>query len=191
MDASNDPARPPTPARRASIDGGAVTPAGRAGARARFVQMVRESTWAPVVARGIAIGAGMVALAAIGATGSLSGAGVSVATAAPASASAAPLVAPPSSPPGAVPAVPPATGSADKPPSSGVTADGKVVLNEATADELMKLPRVGPKRAQAILEVRKRLGRFRQPTDLLRVKGIGRKTLRTLLPLLVVDAPSK
>jgi competence protein ComEA len=63
-------------------------------------------------------------------------------------------------------------------------------LNQATADDLMKLPRVGPKRAQAILDVRRRLGRFHQPTDLLRVKGIGRKTLRQLLPLLVVDPPA-
>jgi competence protein ComEA len=74
---------------------------------------------------------------------------------------------------------------------AGVTAEGKVVLNQATADELMKLPRVGPKRAQAILEVRRRVGRFRQPTDLLRVKGIGRKTLRQLLPLVVVDGPGR
>jgi competence protein ComEA len=192
MDASNDPARLPTPARGASIDGGDAAPAGRAGVLARAIQRARESTWAPVVARGLAIGAGMVALAAIGATGTLSGAGIPVATAAPASTSAAPPSAPPAgAPSGPRPDASAAVANPDKAPGVGVTADGKVVLNEATADELMKLPRVGPKRAQAILEVRKRLGRFRQPTDLLRVKGIGRKTLRAMLPLLVVDAPAK
>jgi competence protein ComEA len=71
-----------------------------------------------------------------------------------------------------------------------MTTDGKVILNIASADELTKLPRVGPKRAQAILELRRKLGRFRQPTDLLRVRGIGRKTLKLMLPLLVVDAPA-
>jgi competence protein ComEA len=64
-------------------------------------------------------------------------------------------------------------------------------LNHATADELMKLPRVGAKRAQAILELRQKLGKFRQATDLLRVRGIGRKTLKQMLPLLVVDAPAE
>jgi competence protein ComEA len=190
MDAGSDPARLPTPARRASIDGGDA-PAGRAGVLARALRKARESTWAAVVARGLGIGAGMVALAAIGAAGTLSGTGVPIATAAPASATGAPS----SSGAGGAPSAPQAAGSAaataEKPPIAGITADGKVVLNEANADELMKLPRVGPKRAQAILEVRKRLGRFRQPTDLLRVKGIGRKTLRVLLPLLVVDAPAK
>jgi competence protein ComEA len=88
--------------------------------------------------------------------------------------------------------MPPASASAAAPPSSaGVTSDGKVVLNEATAEELLKLPRVGPKRAQAIIEMRRRLGRFHQPTDLLRVKGIGRKTLRLMLPLVVVDDPAR
>src|SRR5204863_9077083 len=80
-------------------------------------------------------------------------------------------------------------GPAAPPGPSGVTADGKVILNLATAEELTKLPRVGAKRAQAIVELRHRLGRFRQPTDLLRVRGIGRKPLNPMLPLLVVDAP--
>jgi competence protein ComEA len=55
----------------------------------------------------------------------------------------------------------------------------------------MKLPRIGAKRAQAILELRQKLGKFRQPTDLLRVRGIGRKVLKQMLPLLVVDAPAQ
>jgi competence protein ComEA len=80
--------------------------------------------------------------------------------------------------------------SAPKSPAPGVTADGKVVLNTATETELTRLPRVGPKRAAAIVALRKRLGRFRKATDLLRVRGIGVKTLRKMLPHLVVDAPA-
>ncbi|MBN1608125.1 MAG: helix-hairpin-helix domain-containing protein [Polyangiaceae bacterium] len=73
---------------------------------------------------------------------------------------------------------------------SGITPDGKVVLNLADAEELTRLPSVGPKRAQAILALRARLKRFRRATDLLRVRGIGPKTLKRMLPHLVVDAPA-
>lgn len=85
----------------------------------------------------------------------------------------------------------PATASAAKPEPAerGVLADGRVVLNIASESELRRLPGVGAKRAQAIVQLRKRLGRFRRASDLLRIKGIGRRTLMRLLPLVVVDAP--
>ena len=51
----------------------------------------------------------------------------------------------------------------------------------------MRLPGVGAKRAAAIVEQRQRLGRFREPSELLRIKGIGPRTLERLLPQLVVD----
>jgi competence protein ComEA len=73
--------------------------------------------------------------------------------------------------------------------SEGVTADGKVILNRANIEELGRLPGVGPKRAQAILDLRTKLGRFRRPTDLLRVKGIGPKSLKKLEPHFVLDPP--
>jgi competence protein ComEA len=74
-------------------------------------------------------------------------------------------------------------------PSEGLTADGKVILNRANLEELGRLPGVGPKRAQAILDLRAKLGRFRRPTDLLRVKGIGPKSLKKLEPHFVLDPP--
>jgi len=74
-------------------------------------------------------------------------------------------------------------------PPSGITADGKVVLNLASADELTKLPGVGMKRAQAIVALRMKLKRFKHATDLLRVKGIGPRGLQRMLPHLVLDAP--
>ena len=76
-------------------------------------------------------------------------------------------------------------------PTPGLTADGKVILNTADAATLTRLPRVGGKRAQAIVVLRERLGRFRRPTDLLRVRGIGVKTLRKMLPHLVLDPPAE
>jgi competence protein ComEA len=74
-------------------------------------------------------------------------------------------------------------------PAAGVTGDGRVVLNAASAEELTKLPGVGMKRAEAIVALRTKLKRFRQATDLLRVKGIGPRGLKRMLPHLVLDAP--
>jgi competence protein ComEA len=66
----------------------------------------------------------------------------------------------------------------------------KVVLNTATAAELCTLPGVGPKRAEQILALRDKLGgRFRRIEDLRRVRGLGRKALERLRPLVVLDPP--
>jgi competence protein ComEA len=83
-----------------------------------------------------------------------------------------------------------ATSTSAAAPTSPALTGGVVVLNRADVNELMRLPGIGRKRAQAIIELRERLGRFRRPTDLLRVRGIGTRSLQRLLPLLVVDAPT-
>jgi competence protein ComEA len=73
--------------------------------------------------------------------------------------------------------------------SAGMTEDGKVILNLASVEDLRHLPGVGQKRADAILALRSRLGRFKQVNDLLRVKGIGVRGLKKLMPHVVLDAP--
>lgn len=70
-----------------------------------------------------------------------------------------------------------------------LTADGKVILNEAGAQELMSLRGVGEKRAEDILALRARLGRFRKVGDLLRIRGIGWKSLAKLREHVVLDRP--
>lgn len=85
------------------------------------------------------------------------------------------------------PAAEPAPGN---PPPAGMTADGKVILNVASADELTKLPGVGMKRATAIVALRTKLKRFKHASDLLRVKGIGARGLQRMLPHLVLDPPA-
>jgi competence protein ComEA len=68
------------------------------------------------------------------------------------------------------------------------TTDDPVYLNEASTEDLRRLPGIGEKRARAILELRAKLGRFRQIDDLLRVKGIGRAAIKRLRPLVRLDA---
>ncbi|WP_049949783.1 ComEA family DNA-binding protein [Sorangium cellulosum] len=96
--------------------------------------------------------------------------------------------APPS--PGDAAAPPPGDGGAGAPAGGGVTADGKVVLNLATEADLMRLPGIGPAKAAAILALRAKIKRFRKVDDLLRVKGLGRRSLKRLRPLVLIDPPS-
>lgn len=53
----------------------------------------------------------------------------------------------------------------------------KVNLNTATARELERLPRIGPKTAQKIIQWREKNGPFRALNDLAKVSGIGKKTI--------------
>ena len=69
------------------------------------------------------------------------------------------------------------------------TPEDPVYLNQATLADLHRLPGIGPKRAEAILALRTRLGHFRQIEDLLKVKGVGRSSLKKLRPLVRLDPP--
>lgn len=73
---------------------------------------------------------------------------------------------------------------------SGPGADGApgalVNLNAATQAELESLPRIGPALAQRILDWRQANGRFAQPSDLLKVSGIGQKLFDGLKDRVVV-----
>jgi competence ComEA-like helix-hairpin-helix protein len=67
---------------------------------------------------------------------------------------------------------------------------GVVNLNDANAEQLERLPGIGPSRARAILDLRARLKRFTRVEELLRVKGIGRATFRKLRPLITLAGPT-
>jgi competence protein ComEA len=69
---------------------------------------------------------------------------------------------------------------------SGGSADGKLNLNTATADELDALPKVGPVLAKRIVEWRQQHGPFAAVEDLDAVDGVGPKMMETLLPLVTV-----
>jgi competence protein ComEA len=90
----------------------------------------------------------------------------------------------------AAPAADTSGGDAGEGTSRGrATPDDPVYLNTATLADLRRLPGVGLKRAQAILTLRDRIQRFRLIEDLLKVKGIGRASLRKLRPLVRLDMP--
>jgi len=86
---------------------------------------------------------------------------------------------------------PPAASARPSPAAaSAVSSEGVVNLNTATAEELERLPGVGPTRAEAIVRLRTRVQRFGRVEDLTRVRGIGRATLRHMRPYLTLTGPT-
>lgn len=57
---------------------------------------------------------------------------------------------------------------------------GRIDLNAATAEDLMTVEGIGAKRAEAIVAYREKNGPFTSVDDLLKVSGIGEKTLALL-----------
>ncbi len=77
------------------------------------------------------------------------------------------------------------SGTAGRPQSPAKTA-AKVSLNTATAEQLEQLPGIGPAKASAIVEDRRRNGRYQAIEDLARVRGIGAATIARLRSLVIV-----
>ncbi|MGZ3442955.1 MAG: ComEA family DNA-binding protein [Polyangia bacterium] len=69
------------------------------------------------------------------------------------------------------------------------SSDGVVNLNDATEEELARLPGIGPGKARAIAEHR-HAHPFRRTDDLTKVKGIGRKTFGRLRPYITTVGPT-
>jgi competence protein ComEA len=90
-------------------------------------------------------------------------------------------------PPAARPAPPAAAPQPVAPPAAPPAV---VNVNTADEDELQRVPGIGPSRAQAIVQLRDRVHGFRRLEDLLRVRGIGRATLRAMRPYLSLVGPT-
>ncbi|HKY32077.1 MAG TPA: helix-hairpin-helix domain-containing protein [Candidatus Polarisedimenticolia bacterium] len=56
-------------------------------------------------------------------------------------------------------------------------AAGAVDINSATVEELMSVPGIGPSLAQRIVEFREKNGPYKSVDELLKVQGIGEKSL--------------
>ena len=75
------------------------------------------------------------------------------------------------------------------PTAAPKSSDGVVNLNDASEDELTRLPGIGPGKARAISEHR-RAHPFRRIDELTKVKGIGRKTFGRLRPYITTVGPT-
>jgi competence protein ComEA len=157
----------------------------------RLAARVRASRFAKPAGRVVLAAVGLACLAAIG----HAAASAPVVTPPPTStaamvASSVPVgLASPAPPPAVAPATSAPVPAAASPPASrgAASADDPVVLNSASVDDLRRLPGIGEKRASAIIALRTRLGRLRAIEDLLKVKGIGRATLKRLRPLVRLE----
>jgi competence ComEA-like helix-hairpin-helix protein len=67
---------------------------------------------------------------------------------------------------------------------------GRVNINQASAEQISFLPRIGGKVAERVVEYRKTHGQFARPEDLMEVKGIGEKLFLTLKPYIAVSGPT-
>lgn len=70
--------------------------------------------------------------------------------------------------------------------SSSVQPGSRVNLNEATKKQLMALPGIGEVTAERILLYREELGAFTSIDQLRKVKGMSKKKLENLKPLVTV-----
>jgi competence protein ComEA len=64
-----------------------------------------------------------------------------------------------------------------------------VDLNQASLEELTAVPGIGPTTAQRIVDWRTEHGPFESVDDLLKIKGIGEKSVEKLRPYVKVSRP--
>ena len=68
-----------------------------------------------------------------------------------------------------------------------VEKEGKVNINTATVEELNTLKGIGEKKAEAIIEYRKKNGSFKNKEELMKVRGIGKKLYESFEERVIVQ----
>ena len=76
-------------------------------------------------------------------------------------------------------------------PAQSKAAGKKIDINTATAVELQKLPRIGEKVAQRIIDYREQNGEFKKIEEIMKVKGIGEKVFKQIKDLIEVKPKSR
>lgn len=80
--------------------------------------------------------------------------------------------------------------TAETPEAPGLLAGEILDLNMATLSDLTRLPGIGEKKGQAILDWRQANGGFESVEELLEVKGIGEGILAQIRPYVTVGTPT-
>ena len=76
---------------------------------------------------------------------------------------------------------------APAPHKKEVGKEGKVNINTATVEELKTLKGIGEKKAEAIIEYRKKNGSFKNKEELMKVRGIGKKLYESFQERVIVQ----
>lgn len=66
------------------------------------------------------------------------------------------------------------------------TSDGRIDLNQATLEQLDRLPGIGENKARSIIEYREKNGPFKTTQDIMKVPGIGQGIYETVKELIFV-----
>jgi comEA protein len=91
------------------------------------------------------------------------------------------------SPSEAAPAAGRRPAASDSQPAVEIVVD----INKATEADLVTVPGIGKSLAQRIVEFRQKNGPFNAVDDLLKIQGIGEKSLEKMRPYLTCSKPSK
>ncbi|MBT3310549.1 MAG: helix-hairpin-helix domain-containing protein [Desulfobacterales bacterium] len=70
-------------------------------------------------------------------------------------------------------------------------ANEKININTASIEELTRLKRIGTKYAERIIKYRTEVGVFKNPEDIMKVKGIGSKVWELNQEMITVKLPDK
>jgi competence ComEA-like helix-hairpin-helix protein len=68
-----------------------------------------------------------------------------------------------------------------------LTAENAVNINTATTEDLEKLPNIGEKTAEKIIECRETFGKFRRVENIMLVEGISDKKFRNMRHLIKIE----
>jgi competence protein ComEA len=84
-------------------------------------------------------------------------------------------------------AAPAVRATAAEPTRAVAVEVAKVNINAATAKELQGLPGIGQVTAERIVAHRAEKGKFKSTNDLLKVKGVGKKSLEKIRELISIE----